>query len=115
MKRHITDFESKLLKDGWKLIYKTYTGKNSQFVWTYVYEKFVNGHLFNIELDKKRQRTLDIYVKTPFADFLSLEDLQSITESYLELSNHIHELEFGVSLDEKDEMHEIMGEVLKSL
>lgn len=108
MKRQITEFESKLLKDGWKLVYKTYTGKNSQFVWTYVYEKFVNGHLFKIALDKKRQSTLGIYVKTPFVDFLSLEDLKSITEAYLDLSNHIHELEFGVPLDEQEEIVEIL-------
>ncbi len=108
MKRHITDFENKLLKDGWKLLYKTYKGKDSQFVWTYVYAKAHKGHLFKLALDNKRENTLGIFIETPHTEFLSIDQLKDISESYLELSNHIHELEFGVPLDEQEEIVEIV-------
>ena len=108
MKRHITDFESKLLKDGWKLLYKTYKGKDSQFVWTYVYAKVHKGHLFKLALDKKRKSTIGIYVENPKVDFLSIEQLKAINESYLELSNIVHYLEFGTFIDDDEEIVEIL-------
>ena len=108
MKRHITDFESKLLNDGWKLLYKTYKGKDSQFVWTYVYGKVYEGHYFKIALDNKRETTIGIYIETPHIDFLHIDQIKDITKSCLELSNHIHELEFGVPLDEQEEIVEIV-------
>ena len=111
MKRHITDYESKLLKDGWKLLYKTYKGKDSQFVWTYVYAKAHKGHLFKLALDKKRETTLGIFIETPHTEFLSIDQLKDISESYLELSNHIHELEFGVPLDDEEEIVEVVESV----
>ena len=111
MKRNITNFESKLLKDGWKLLYKTYKGKDSQFVWTYVYTKVYRNHLFKLALDKKRENTLGIYIETPHTDFLSIDQLKDISESYLELSNSIHVLEFGVPLDDEEEIIEVVESV----
>lgn len=108
MKRQITDFESKLLKDGWKLLYKTYKGKDSQFVWAYIYGKVYKGKCFKLALDKKRETTLHIYIENDTTDYLDINQIKVINELYLELSNHIHELEFGVPLDEQDEIVEIV-------
>lgn len=108
MKRQVTEFESKLLDNGWKLLYKTYKGKDSQFVWTYVYGKQHKGHYFKLALDKKRKSTLGIYVETPKINFLSIEQIKDINESYLELSNHIYTLEFGVPFDEDKEIVAIL-------
>ena len=108
MKRQITDFESKLLDNGWKLLYKTYKGKDSQFVWTYVYGKQHKNHYFKLALDKKRKSTLGIYVENPKTDFLSIEQIKDINESYLELSNIVHFLEFGTFIDDDEEIVEIV-------
>lgn len=111
MKRHITDFESKLLKDGWKLLYKTYKGKDSQFVWTYVYIRDYKGYLCKVVLDKKREKTIGIYIENYKSEFLDLTQLQTLSELYLELSNEIHLLEFGTPLDEDEEIVEIVESV----
>ena len=108
MKRQITDFESKLLDNGWKLLYKTYKGKDSQFVWTYVYGKQFKDFYFKLSLDKKREHTVGIYIENYRVDFLTLEQLQNLNSTYLELSNTIHFLEFGTLLDEFEEIVEIV-------
>ena len=56
MKRHITELEQKLIDSGWKLLYKTYKGKNSQFVWCYVYGKAYGDKCFKLALDQNERQ-----------------------------------------------------------
>lgn len=111
MKRHITEYEQKLITNGWKLIQKTYKGKYSQFVWTYVYIRDYKGFLCKVVLDKKREKTIGIYIENFKSEFLDLIQLQTLSELYLELSNEIHLLEFGTPLDEDEEIVEIVESV----
>ena len=103
MKRKSTDFEQKLLGSGWKLIYKTYRGKNSQFVWTYVYSKYYCGYLFKIALDKKREKTLNIYIENAKNEYIDLAQLQDIVLRYNEICDEVHLLEFGTPYEDKVE------------
>lgn len=111
MKRHITEYEQKLINNGWKLIQKTYKGKYSQFVWTYVYLKSCDKFLCEVVLDKKREKTIGIYIENYKNAFIGLEQLQELNKEYLEISNEIHLLEFGKPLDEDDEIVEIVESV----
>lgn len=100
MKRRTTEFEQKLIDNGWKLIYKTYRGKKSQFVWTYVYSKFHNGYLFKLAIDQKRIKTLNIYIENATHEYLDLAQLQNMVERYNEILEEIHLLEFGKPFEE---------------
>lgn len=102
MKRHITELEQKLIDSGWKLLYKTYKGKNSQFVWCYVYGKAYGNRCFKLALDQKRKTTKGIYIENVPTDYLDIAQLKEINELFLSVSNEIHELEFGFPLDDEE-------------
>lgn len=100
MKRNITELESKLLDNGWKLLYKTYKGKKSQFVWSYVYAKAYPDYNAKVILDAKRSKTLDIFIENKHSEYLNVLDLQDLAIKYDDLVQTIHFLEFGTTFDE---------------
>ena len=100
MKRNITELEQKLLLNGWKLIYKTYKGKKSQFVWSYVYQKAYPDYIAKVILDAKRSKTLDIFIENKHIDYINILDLQDLAIKYDNLCQTIHFLEFGEPMEE---------------
>ena len=56
MKRKITLLEKNLLTKNYKLTGKTYTGKHSDKVESYIYEKQVNNTTYFVYLDKTREK-----------------------------------------------------------
>lgn len=54
MKRKETQLETNLIYKGYHLSHKTYTGRNSSKVDSYVYVKEKNNIVYNVELDKNR-------------------------------------------------------------
>ena len=95
MKRNITELESKLLDNGWKLLYKTYKGKKSQFVWSYVYAKAYPDYNAKLVLDAKRTKTLDLFVSNKPNEYLNVLDLQELEQRYDDLKRTIDFIEFG--------------------
>lgn len=90
MKRKETQLESGLIYKGYHLSYKTYMGKNSNRVDSYVYEKEKNNITYSVELDKNRNQ-IKYYSFTNNAHIYYtkgiLESLQLINDNFtLELS-----------------------------
>lgn len=78
MKRKRTELEENLIKNGWELDHKTYTGKHSDIVLHYVYQKvyvkeyerddgkvIVNTELGEISLDSKRTHIEEVTIRVP--------------------------------------------------
>ena len=123
MKRKRTELEEKLIKNGWELDHKNYTGKHSDKILSYVYEKCYEkaetqlgytDFTARIELDQKRTQVIDIFVrqKTPeFVDIFQIcyldEQIRVVErelESYKNKSNELTDEEIveSVELVEKD-------------
>lgn len=73
MKRIRTQLEERLIEKGWKLIHKTYVGKSSDKIESYVYEKtysvdvestpsgyIIDKDVARVVLDNKREKVVDI-------------------------------------------------------
>lgn len=84
MKRKKTQLEINLIEKGWELDHKTYTGKHSDKVLNYVYEKVYSreferkdGKLIvttwsaRVLLDSKREHFVDVLIKSPMSAYVN--------------------------------------------
>ena len=82
MKRKRTELEENLIKNGWCLDHKTYTGKHCDKVFQYIYEKcyvkeykrpdgkvIVSTDLAQVLLDSKREHIDDVVIRVPSGMF----------------------------------------------
>lgn len=109
MKRKKTQLEESLIEKGWYLIQKTYTGKHSDKVFEYIYEKvytyehkrkcddkvFLTSLTARVVLDSKREKIDNILVETPNREFVD-------EFSLLIYAHKIHEIKREVE-DKQDE------------
>ena len=65
MKRTITELEQKLIDKGFKLHHKTYKGKHSQFVNSYIYVAMLDGVKVKVCLNAKRDTILNYTFENP--------------------------------------------------
>ena len=85
MKRKKTQLELNLIEKGWELDHKTYTGKHSDKVLNYVYEKvyyreyerkcdgkiIVTTWSARVLLDSKREHIDDVLIKSPMSAYVN--------------------------------------------
>lgn len=83
MKRRKTQLELNLIEKGWELDHKTYTGKHSDKVLNYVYEKVYSREFeredgkieittwsARVLLDSKREHVVDVLVRSPLPNYI---------------------------------------------
>ena len=98
MKRTITELESKIIKKGFKLSHKCYSGKHSQFVDKYVYVGTIwyQGDKEGIKLivwvvlNAKRDKVLDISMVNLFGD-INAPTLKTLTSCYAYVESFVLE------------------------
>ena len=85
MKRKETQLELNLIEKGWELDHKTYTGKHSDKVLNYVYEKVYSreyerkcdGKIVittwsaRVLLDSKREHIDDVLIRSPMSSYVN--------------------------------------------
>lgn len=85
MKRKKTQLELNLIEKGWELDHKTYTGKHSDKVLNYVYEKVYSreyerkcdGKIVittwsaRVLLDSKREHIDDVLIRSPMSSYVN--------------------------------------------
>ena len=103
MKRKKTQLEESLIEKGWYLIQKTYTGKHSDKVFEYIYEKvytyehtrkcdgqiFLSSFTARVVLDSKREKIDDILIETPHRSFLNGFDLFIVDSKIQQIKNEV--------------------------
>ena len=98
MKRTITELENKIIKKGFKLSHKCYSGKHSQFVSNYVYEGNVwcqedkKGYQLKVVvvLNAKRDKVVDIRMENLFGD-INAPILKTLTYCYFYVESFVLE------------------------
>ena len=99
MKRKITELENKLIKDGWCLTIKRYTGKHSEKTHRYEYHKTSdirnNGKCYEqiIELDTKRSQIVNYGIANIQINYLDRDELDLIRFLFLELRHYVERVE----------------------
>ena len=107
MKRMETSLEKSFISNGWRLVYKTYTGKKSQFIRGYVYEKNYSRFIGRVELNSKRTNVICYTMSNnniPFLDGYSLQDLDNC---YKEIEKDIHYCSQNANNEEHDPLEVI--------
>jgi len=103
MKRKKTQLEESLIEKGWYLIQKTYTGKHSDKVLAYIYEKvyayentrkcdgkvFLASYTARVVLDSKREKIDDILIETPHISFVNGFDLFIVDSKIQQIKNEV--------------------------
>ena len=104
MKRKVTELEQKLLDKGFRLSYKTYGGKHSQYVDEYHYlgeQNFYDEELdintsvlVKVILNSKKDKILAIFIVNPLNnfEFISKEELQYFLIIATHFENEIRRL-----------------------
>jgi len=87
MKRKETLLETNLIKLGYHLSHKTYTGKHSDKVDTYVYQKENEVITYSVALNKTREKIVD----KSFTNHRVLEYTRGILDSLEEISGKFEE------------------------
>ena len=82
MKRKETNLENKLLEMHYKLSHKTYSGKHSDKINTYVYVNKVNDFTFYVELDKNRDKIVTYYFESGYSYKYNGAIINTIREIY---------------------------------
>lgn len=86
MKRKETSLETNLISRGYHLSHKTYVGKHSDKVDTYVYVKNNGEILFSVALDKNRNKI----VHYSFKNNRSFDYTFELLETLLEINTNFH-------------------------
>lgn len=95
MKRKITELEQKLINDGWYLNLKRYSGKHSEKIECYEYEKTSDlrndGKIYDyfIDLDQKRLQIVKYGIKNLYVEKMSEEELTFVRFLFLELRHFV--------------------------
>lgn len=98
MKRKVTDLEQKLIKDGWYLTTKRYTGKHSQKILCYEYHKTSDLRNDNktydlfIQLEQKRAQIVKYGIANLFMEQMSEDELTLVRFLFLELRHYVERL-----------------------
>lgn len=91
MERKKTQLETKIEERGFKLIYKTYKGKKSQFVEFYVYKGNVNNFFVYIYLDYKRERVDHYEIENGLPNRLTRTNLDELEKVYNEMFDMLYQ------------------------
>lgn len=104
MKRKKTQLEINLIEKGWQLDHKTYTGKHSDKVDNYVYEKtYTNEHTredgkivvtswsARVLLDSKREHIEDVLIKSPLMPFVNSITCIMVVHKIREIEKEVDE------------------------
>lgn len=78
MKRTRTKLEENLIEKGYNLAHKTYTGKNSDRVEHYAYQKTIANECIVVLLDSKRNSIFNIVIHYPFQMFVDEVQLEML-------------------------------------
>ena len=97
MKRKITDLEQKLLNDGWYLITKEYTGKNSEKTLSYEYTKCVPydkdlGFQAIVKLNANRDKVINVGIPNIYVDKLDSERAAELHNRFLFLKDYVSKI-----------------------
>lgn len=109
MKRKVTDLEQKLIKDGWCLTIKRYTGKHSEKTHCYEYHKTSditnNGKSYEqvIQLDQKRSQIVNYGISNIQINYLDREELDLIRFLFLELRHFVERITDKDALQQRAE------------
>lgn len=102
MKRSITELENNLIEKGFKLSYKTYRGKHSQYVDDYVYRGKVqcdlnSGESYSVQvkviINSKKNSIKSIWIGNNCRDFVNVSDIAILRECYSIVNNYVRECE----------------------
>lgn len=96
MKRKVTQLEHNLISRGYHLSHKTYTGKNSDKVDTYIYIKDKNNINYYVALDKNRNEIVHYSFTNNYNMYYSNGTLESLLEINARFNLELQEIyDFG--------------------
>lgn len=117
MKRHITELEKNLIEKGWELDHKTYTGKHSDKVLNYVYEKVyvkeytrkdgkvvVSTWSARVLLDQKREKIEDVLIRSPFKEYTNALTCILVHMKVKEIEKEVNECDPNRKVETKEEL-----------
>ena len=117
MKRHITELEKNLIEKGWELDHKVYTGKHSDKVLNYVYEKVyvkeytrkdgkvvVSTWSARVLLDPKREKIDDVLIKSPFKEYTNALTCILVHMKVKEIEKEVNECDPNHNIEVKEEL-----------
>lgn len=103
MKRKTTALEEILIKSGFKLTSKFYTGNKSEKTYCYLYQKEMDQQItYNICLNYKREQVIKFGIPNITLGFLDDEELKHIHIMFISLRNFVEGVKYINELPRED-------------
>lgn len=110
MMRLKTQLEESLIKKGFKLAYKTYTGKHSQFVEYYVYEGSFREYFIRAYLSRNRENIVSFSMSGDRWSIYNTYDIEKMKNDYESVKEFLENKDDELTDDEVVEIAEVNNE-----